>query len=183
MIKTKIGISAIFTAILLLSLTIVPAFGASDSDGKAVSQKVNYTKDGIVTPMSTVYQASLSVSPYKGAKGSTFYFKGSGTYTLEVYGIPLPDLLWFANDINYKGFNKPSLLSASDPSEYYYTTSTTFSEGAWTQRYFMSMLGGPTTKSVYCKAVSRNKGTFGNRQYAGLTLIGGSNKYVYTTVT
>jgi hypothetical protein len=69
-----------------------------------------------------------------------------------------------------------------DSSSYYYTTSTPMSEGAWTQRYFMSMLGGPVTKSVYCKAVSKNKGTYASRQYAGLTLVGGSNQYVYTTI-
>ena len=166
MITNKDGIGTIFITLLLISLALVPAVSAnavdqsdqgvkslvSDSTGQAASQKTSYTNNEIVTPMSTVSQASLSVDKYTGTKGSTFYFKGKGTFTAEIYGIPLPDLLWFANDINYKGFNKPVILSASDSSSYYYTTSTPMSEGAWTQRYFMSMLGGPVTKSVYCKA-------------------------------
>jgi hypothetical protein len=194
MITNKDGIGTVFIALLLVSLALVPAVSAnavnqsdqgvqslaSGSTGQAVNQKTSYPHNGIVT--STVSQASLSVDKSTGTKGSTFYFKGKGSFTAEVYGVPLPDLLWFANDINYKAFNKPVLLSASDPSSYYYTTSTPITEGAWTQRYFMSMLGGPVTKSVYCKAVSRNKGTYASRQYAGLTLVGGSNQYVYTTI-
>ena len=47
----------------------------------------------------------------------------------------------------------------------------------------MTMLGGPTTKHIHSDAISKKTGRYQNRQYAGLTLVGGDNAYVYTKIT
>lgn len=49
--------------------------------------------------------------------------------------------------------------------------------------HYMTMLGGPTTKHVHSDAISKKTGRYQNRQYAGLTLVGGDNAYVYTKIT
>jgi hypothetical protein len=200
MIKNKIGIGTLLLAILLVYTVFVPAVSAKDNtndqlegsttiqrlasngDGNVATQSFVSSTDGDITIQSTVSDASLTVTPSQATKGSTFKFKGDATYTAEVYGIPLPDLLWFANDVNYTAFNKPVITSASSTNDYVYKSDTNIGK-AWTHRYYVTMLGGPTTKHVYSDAVSKSTGRYQNRQYAGLTLVGGDNAYVYTTIT
>jgi len=200
-ITKKFGKKILLLAMLLVSMFLMPVVSAKDGttndqlegsttiqslasngDGNVAIQNSVSSTDGEVTVQSTVSEASLTVTPSKGKKGSTFKFKGSSTYTAEVYGVPLPDLLWFANDVNYTAFKKPEITSASSTNDYVYKSSTNIGK-AWTHRYYMTMLGGPTTKHVHSEAISKKTGRYQNRQYAGLTLIGGANAYVYTKVT
>ncbi len=198
--KKKFGIGTLILAIFLVGIAFMPiasaeentndqlegsttvqSLASNEDDSVAIQSFVSNT-DGEVTIQSTVSDASLTVTPTQGIKGSTFNFKGDATYTAEVYGVTLPDLLWFANDVNYTAFNKPEITSASSTEDYVYKSSTNIGK-AWTHCYYMTMLGGPTTKHVYSDAISKKTGRYQNRQYAGLTLVGGDNAYVYTKIT
>ncbi|ATU08877.1 hypothetical protein BKM01_08915 [Methanohalophilus portucalensis] len=170
----KFQISILFAAMLLMACCLMPTVSAKENLNPDIEENV--------TIRSLVADASLSVDKHQGTVGSNFDFEGEATYEAEVYGVPLPEYAWFANDISYEGFNKPEVTSSSEDIEYVYKSNTAIGK-AWTHRYSMGMFGGPTNKHVYSNADAKNTGRYKARQYAGLTLANGDNAYVYVNLS
>jgi len=163
----KFGIVALLAVMLLMSMVFVPAVSAKKNTSGEVEGNIT---EGNVTTKGFVADASLTVNPYQGVNGSEFHFEGDATFEADVYGIPLPEVAWFANDISYDGFKKPEVTSTSSSVGFVYKSNTAIGE-AWTHRYPIYIFGGPTTKHVYSDAIAKNTGRYNNRQYAGLTLV------------
>ncbi len=133
------------------------------------SKKNNNSDNVSIQSISTT--ATLGVSPTTGTTSTTFSFNAQTSYTLDIYGIPVPGGLDFEHDISYTALHQPVITgsSFSNPSFVYKSSSPI--GPSWNFYKAWLVLGGPDTEYMQSHTWPKTTGSYNNRIAAHIGLV------------
>lgn len=161
-------LGALLAAMLLLSIALVPAVGATQTNNGGINKenKKNNSDNASIQSVSTT--ATLGVTPTTGNLSTTFFFNAQATYTLDVYGIPLPGPITFDHDISYTAFHQPVVTATSFSSPSFVYKASSPIGPSWNFYWSAWVLGGPDTEYINSHTWPKAKGSYNNRLYSSI---------------